>query len=146
MSAARWPLGCALLACAGRVAVTEPTVVGEERQRPPRLSAGLPEGEVALDEAEIRWERDAHDDFDATFEIAVLANRGRPGRDADALMVRALGRAVELSGCDPERLGNVRLLAIAVLGTPDHPAELDRELARLADVGPVECRALSTVR
>jgi hypothetical protein len=57
---------------------------------------------------------------------------------ADELMVIALARAIELSGCEPERLGKIRLLAIAVK-TSDHPRELDSELTRISDTGPNEC-------
>lgn len=99
---------------------------------------GLLDGEMAVEEAWERWRAGATTTYAGVFEIAVLANRGRPQAMADELMVIALARAVELSGCDPERLGRIRLLAIAVRGA-DHPGELDVELARLADMGPAEC-------
>lgn len=99
---------------------------------------GLLDGEMAVEEAWERWRAGATTTYEGVFEIAVLANRGRPQAMADELMVIALARAVELSGCDPERLGRIRLLAIAVRGA-DHPSELDGELTRLADMGPAEC-------
>jgi hypothetical protein len=99
---------------------------------------GLLDGEFALEDAWDRWRKGNVVTFDAAFEIAVLANRARPLDMSDELMVIALSRAVELSECDPERLGKVRLLAIAVR-TAHHPLELDPELTRLADMGPTEC-------
>jgi hypothetical protein len=102
------------------------------------MVVGLLDGEFALEEAWERWRAGKTSTFEATFEIAVLANRARPLAMSDELMVIALGRAVEQSGCDPERLGKVRLLAIAVRGAT-HPRELTRELERLADMGPIEC-------
>lgn len=99
---------------------------------------GLLDGEAALEDAWDRWNAGKTTTYDAVFEIAVLANRARPLAMSDELMVIALARAVEMSGCDPERLGRIRLLAIAVNTSP-HTRELDAELARLADVGPVEC-------
>jgi len=68
----------------------------------------------------------------------VLANRARPLSMSDELMVIALAKAVEMSNCEPERLGKIRLLAIAVK-TSTHTKELDGELARLSDTGPTEC-------
>jgi hypothetical protein len=99
---------------------------------------GMLEGEAALEDAWDRWNAGKTTTYDQVFEIAVLANRARPLPMSDELMVIALARAVEMSGCDPERLGRIRLLAIAVNGSP-HTKELDEELARLADTGPVEC-------
>jgi hypothetical protein len=107
---------------------------------PEYLSAGMLEGDVALDEAWTRWRaKSAATTFTALFEIAVLANRARPLETADELMVLALDQAVAASGCDPERLGKIRLLAIAVLGA-EHPTALDGALIRLADLGPAECK------
>jgi hypothetical protein len=99
---------------------------------------GLLDGEFALEEAWERWRAGKTTTYEATFEIAVLANRARPLAMSDELMVIALARSVELSGCDPERLGKIRLLAIAVRGAA-HPRELTNELERLADMGPIEC-------
>jgi hypothetical protein len=99
---------------------------------------GMLDGEAALEDAWDRWNAGKTGSYDQVFDIAVLANRARPLPMSDELMVIALARAVELSGCEPERLGRIRLLAIAVNGSP-HTAELDGELARLADMGPVEC-------
>jgi hypothetical protein len=116
------------------------TGTGGETPRPPEqpIVFGLLDGDVAVEEAWERWRAGKATTFDAAFEIAVLANRGRPVDMSDELMVIALARAVELSNCEPERLGKIRLLATAV-HTAAHAAELDRELLRLADVGPVEC-------
>lgn len=99
---------------------------------------GLLDGDMALAEAWDRWRAGTTTTYDGVFEIAVLANRARPLDTADELMVMSLARAVELSGCDPDRLGKIRLLAIAVRSA-DHPHELDEELTRLADTGPAEC-------
>lgn len=101
---------------------------------------GMLDGEAALEDAWDRWERGKATSYDGAFEIAVLANRARPLPMSDELMVIALARAVELSSCEPERLGRIRLLAIAVSTSP-HTKELDGELARLSDMGPVECAA-----
>jgi hypothetical protein len=102
------------------------------------LVFGMLDGDAALEEAWDRWNAGEPDTFDAAFEIAVLANRARPLDMSDELMVIALVRAVELSGCDPERLGRIRLLAIAV-DTSTHVHDLDGRLAQLADMGPREC-------
>ncbi len=99
---------------------------------------GMLEGEAALEDAWDRWNAGKTATYDQVFEIAVLANRARPLPMSDELMVIALAKAVDMSGCDPERLGRIRLLAIAVNGSP-HTKELDEELVRLADTGPVEC-------
>ena len=99
------------------------------------------DGEAALEDAWDRWNNGKTTTYDAVFEIAVLANRARPLAMSDELMVIALARAVEMSGCEPERLGRIRLLAIAVK-TSTHTKELDGELDRLADMGPVECNKL----
>lgn len=109
------------------------------------LVFGLLDGEMALEEGWDRWRAGRATSYDTAFEIAVLANRARPLDMADELMVIALVRAVELSECDPERLGRIRLLAIAV-HTSEHPRELDRELARLADIGPDECADATRTR
>lgn len=117
----------------------QPGTPGMTAPRPPEhLTVGLLDGELAVEDAWDRWRAGNVATFEAAFEIAVLANRGRPVDRADELMVLALARAVDLSGCEPERLGKVRLLAIAVK-TSVHPRELDSELTRLADTGPVEC-------
>jgi hypothetical protein len=102
---------------------------------------GLLDGEAALEDAWDRWNNGKTTTYDEVFEIAVLANRARPLPMSDELMVIALARAVGMSSCEPERLGRIRLLAIAVNTSP-HTRELDSELERLADVGPVECAAL----
>lgn len=102
---------------------------------------GMLDGEAALEDAWDRWNAGKTATYDAVFEIAVLANRARPLAMSDELMVVALVRAVELSSCDPERLGRIRLLAIAVQ-TSTHVAELDADLATLADMGPIECKAV----
>lgn len=102
---------------------------------------GMLDGEAALEDAWDRWNAGKTTTYDHVFEIAVLANRARPLPMADELMVIALARAVEMSSCEPERLGRIRLLAIAV-HTSQHTMELDGELARLADTGPVECAKL----
>jgi hypothetical protein len=101
---------------------------------------GMLDGEAALEDAWDRWNAGKTSTYDAVFEIAVLANRARPLAMSDELMVVALMRAVELSTCDPERLGRIRLLAIAVNTSP-HTEELDADLATLADMGPIECNA-----
>jgi len=101
---------------------------------------GMLDGEAALEDAWDRWNAGKTTTYDAVFEIAVLANRARPLAMSDELMVVALVRAVEMSGCEPERLGRIRLLAIAVQ-TSTHVPELDADLATLADMGPVECKA-----
>jgi hypothetical protein len=99
---------------------------------------GLLDGEAALEDAWDRWNAGKTTTYDQVFEIAVLANRSRPLAMSDELMVIALARAVEMSNCDSERLGRIRLLAIAVSTSP-HTEELDSELGWLADVGPIEC-------
>lgn len=119
----------------------EPNPAAAPAEKP--IVFGLLDGDVALEEAWDRWRAGATTTYDAVFEIAVLANRARPLAMADELMVIALARAVELSGCEPERLGKIRLLAIAVR-TADHPRELDGELTRLSDVGPAECAQLGS--
>lgn len=106
------------------------------------LVFGLLDGEAALEDAWDRWNAGKTGTYDQVFEIALLANRARPLPMSDELMVIALAKAVEMSGCDPERLGRIRLLAIAVNGSP-HTPELDGELVRLADTGPVECEQLT---
>lgn len=107
------------------------------------LVFGLLDGEAALEDAWDRWNAGKTGSYDHVFEIAVLANRARPLPMSDELMVIALAKAVEMSGCEPERLGRIRLLAIAVSGSP-HTPELDGELARLADTGPAECAQVTT--
>lgn len=74
------------------------------------------------------------------WSIAWQANRARPHAGADPLTVTALENAVFESGCDANRLGDIRLLVIAIRGTTDHPRVLNRAFDRLADVGPTECR------
>lgn len=78
--------------------------------------------------------------FDMWWSIAWQANRTRPHAGADTLTVAALENALFESGCDPMLLGNIRLLAIAIRSTTDHPLALDPALDRLADVGATECR------
>ncbi len=102
---------------------------------------GMLDGEAALEDAWDRWNGGKTTTYDQVFEIAVLANRARPLAMSDELMVIALARAVEISSCDPERLGRIRLLAIMVNSSP-HTQELDGELVRLSDMGPVECAAV----
>ena len=101
---------------------------------------GMLDGEAALEDAWDRWNGGKTTTYDQVFEIAVLANRARPLAMSDELMVIALARAVEMSSCDPERLGRIRLLAIMVNTSP-HTKELDSELVRLSDMGPLECAA-----
>ncbi len=102
---------------------------------------GMLDGEAALEDAWDRWNGGKTTTYEQVFEIAVLANRARPLAMSDELMVIALGRAVEMSHCDPERLGRIRLLAIMVNTSP-HAEELDSELVRLSDMGPLECAAI----
>ena len=104
------------------------------------LVFGMLDGEAALEDAWDRWNNGKTTTYEQVFEIAVLANRARPLAMSDELMVIALARAVEMSNCDPERLGRIRLLAIMVNTSP-HTKELDSELVRLADMGPIECAA-----
>lgn len=123
--------------------VSETTTTGSVGSLPDSngpIVFGMLDGEAALEDAWDRWNAGKTTTYDAVFEIAVLANRARPLAMSDELMVVALVRAVELSGCDPERLGRIRLLAIAVQ-TSTHVPELDADLATLADMGPIECKA-----
>jgi hypothetical protein len=124
---------------AAPVAPVELTEEASEAQ-PITLGSGMPAGEDALREA-----RDslltAPTTFDGWWRIAVLANRARPLPSSDEITVDALDEALRVSGCDPDNLGWIRLLATAVRGAEGHPAELDPALDRLSDVGPTECRA-----
>jgi hypothetical protein len=104
---------------------------------------------LAIGEPQVRlvatwqsWPRDQ-----ATFEqwwtVALNANGSRPQRGSDELMTAALQNATLESGCEPTRLGNIRMLAIAVRGTTDHPREIDPALDLLADLDPKSCKSFT---
>ncbi|MDB4962029.1 MAG: hypothetical protein JWP01_2028 [Myxococcales bacterium] len=131
----------AACAASGPAPVTPVELTEEPSESLPiTLGGGMPSGEDALREARDIWPSGPAT-FETWWRIAVLANRARPLPSSDELTVEALDQALQVSGCDPDNLGWIRLLATAVRGADGHPTALDPTLDRLSDVGPTECRA-----